>query len=89
MAQYAVLARDAGAHIIGGCCGTTPDHVRAMKTALESTPPGASAGAHAGRLVWQYKHSDQNVIFLQAGTSKLQIIVTIKDLIGIGIHSER
>src|SRR5690606_24368924 len=27
MARYAVLARDAGARIIGGCCGTTPLHV--------------------------------------------------------------
>jgi len=38
MARYAVLARDAGARIIGGCCGTTPDHIRRMKIALEETP---------------------------------------------------
>ncbi len=25
---------DAGANIIGGCCGTTPDHIRAMKKAI-------------------------------------------------------
>jgi 5-methyltetrahydrofolate--homocysteine methyltransferase len=40
MADYACLARDAGARIIGGCCGTTPDHLRAMRAALESRPPG-------------------------------------------------
>jgi 5-methyltetrahydrofolate--homocysteine methyltransferase len=40
MADYAVLARDAGATIIGGCCGTTPDHLRAMRAALETTPRG-------------------------------------------------
>ena len=40
MAKYAVLARDAGAKIIGGCCGTQTDHLRAMKAALESTPRG-------------------------------------------------
>ncbi|MCU0908235.1 MAG: betaine--homocysteine S-methyltransferase [Rhodobacteraceae bacterium] len=40
MAQYAVLARDAGARIIGGCCGTTPAHLVAMRAALEATPPG-------------------------------------------------
>lgn len=40
MADYAVLARDAGARIVGGCCGTTPEHVRAMRTALDTTPPG-------------------------------------------------
>ncbi|KUF12366.1 betaine--homocysteine S-methyltransferase [Pseudoponticoccus marisrubri] len=40
MAEYAVLARDSGARIIGGCCGTMPDHLRAMRAALESQPPG-------------------------------------------------
>lgn len=38
MAEYAVLARDAGATIIGGCCGTMPDHLRLMREALETRP---------------------------------------------------
>jgi hypothetical protein len=36
MASYACLALDAGARIIGGCCGTTPEHIRAMRDALEA-----------------------------------------------------
>ena len=40
MAEYAVLARDAGARIIGGCCGTMPEHLRAMREALDSRPAG-------------------------------------------------
>lgn len=40
MADYACLARDAGARIIGGCCGTTATHVRAMAEALRTRPPG-------------------------------------------------
>ena len=40
MAEYAILARDCGARIIGGCCGTTPDHLTAMRTALEERPRG-------------------------------------------------
>ena len=40
MADYAVMARDAGARIIGGCCGTTPEHLRAMREALETRAPG-------------------------------------------------
>jgi methionine synthase I (cobalamin-dependent) len=36
MAQYACLSFDAGARIIGGCCGTTPEHLRIMRQALES-----------------------------------------------------
>ena len=34
MAEYALFARDAGAKIIGGCCGTSPAHVAAMASAL-------------------------------------------------------
>lgn len=41
MADYAVLARDAGASIIGGCCGTMPEHLSKMRAALENTPRGA------------------------------------------------
>ncbi len=40
MADYVRLARDAGARIIGGCCGTTPAHLRAMRQALDSHTPG-------------------------------------------------
>ncbi|MCV6598518.1 MAG: betaine--homocysteine S-methyltransferase [Mangrovicoccus sp.] len=42
MADYAALARDCGATIIGGCCGTTPEHLRAMREALETRPKGAA-----------------------------------------------
>ncbi|WP_375258124.1 betaine--homocysteine S-methyltransferase [Citreimonas sp.] len=41
MAEYARLARDSGARIIGGCCGTMPEHLRAMRAALESHTPRA------------------------------------------------
>jgi len=33
-ADFARHAKDLGAAFIGGCCGTTPDHVRAMRAAL-------------------------------------------------------
>lgn len=39
MADYARLARDVGARIIGGCCGTSPAHIRAMRAALEGYAP--------------------------------------------------
>ena len=42
MAEYAVMARNSGATIIGGCCGTTPEHLRAMRAALEERPRGAA-----------------------------------------------
>lgn len=36
MAEYVRLAHAAGARIIGGCCGTTPEHLRHMRDALDS-----------------------------------------------------
>jgi methionine synthase I (cobalamin-dependent) len=41
MANYACMARDAGARIIGGCCGTTAPHVKSMVAALSSRPKAA------------------------------------------------
>ncbi|MFD1480484.1 betaine--homocysteine S-methyltransferase [Paracoccus nototheniae] len=40
MADYACLARDMGVRIIGGCCGTMPEHLQAMRSALETRPKG-------------------------------------------------
>jgi 5-methyltetrahydrofolate--homocysteine methyltransferase len=34
MADYARIVLDAGARIIGGCCGTSPEHLAAMRAAL-------------------------------------------------------
>lgn len=35
MSRYACMSYDAGARIIGGCCGTTPAHLKVMRQALE------------------------------------------------------
>lgn len=40
MGEYAVLARDCGATIVGGCCGTMPEHLESMHKALSETPRG-------------------------------------------------
>lgn len=40
MVDYAKLAQDAGARIIGGCCGTTPAHVKAMADVLRGRRQG-------------------------------------------------
>jgi methionine synthase I (cobalamin-dependent) len=41
MADYARIALDAGAKIIGGCCGTSPEHLASMRKALEGHSKGA------------------------------------------------
>jgi methionine synthase I (cobalamin-dependent) len=40
MADYARIAFDAGAKIIGGCCGTSPEHLAAMRKSLETYTRG-------------------------------------------------
>lgn len=39
MAEYALRLKDAGANIIGGCCGSTPQHIQAMAAVLRGMPP--------------------------------------------------
>ena len=39
MAEYARLALDCGAKVIGGCCGTTAEHLKMMRAALEGHTP--------------------------------------------------
>jgi homocysteine S-methyltransferase len=35
--EYALAFREAGVRLIGGCCGTTPEHIHAMRQALDDT----------------------------------------------------
>jgi homocysteine S-methyltransferase len=50
-ALFAQEAADLGARIIGGCCGTTPEHIRAIAEAVKKLHPGKltqGKGAAAG-----------------------------------------
>jgi homocysteine S-methyltransferase len=38
--EYALSFCQAGASLIGGCCGTTPQHIAAMRAALDAHPNG-------------------------------------------------
>ena len=40
MASYAQRLVAAGARFVGGCCGTTPDHIRAIRSHVASLTPG-------------------------------------------------
>ncbi len=43
-ADFAIDAIDAGVGLIGGCCGTTPDHIRAMREAIDRRRERAIGG---------------------------------------------
>lgn len=38
-AHYADWAKSGLVNILGGCCGTTPEHIRAMREGVEGAPP--------------------------------------------------
>jgi 5-methyltetrahydrofolate--homocysteine methyltransferase len=38
MADYAQRMRALGVRIIGACCGSTPEHIRSMRAALDGPP---------------------------------------------------
>src|ERR1700683_4495325 len=44
-AHFAQEAAALGARILGGCCGTTPDHIRAMAEAVKKWRPAAHVSA--------------------------------------------
>jgi len=50
MASYARRFISAGVRLVGGCCGTTPEHVRAIKASVRALAPGSpragSGSAH-------------------------------------------
>src|SRR5690606_362575 len=43
MAQYAHRMIEAGVRFIGGCCGTTPEHVAKMRSVIASVQPRHSS----------------------------------------------
>ncbi|MGD0840700.1 MAG: bifunctional homocysteine S-methyltransferase/methylenetetrahydrofolate reductase [Candidatus Acidiferrales bacterium] len=46
-AQFAVEAAALGVRILGGCCGTTPEHIRALAEATRTMGPARAASAAA------------------------------------------
>lgn len=56
MADFVQLSADAGVRIIGGCCGTSPEHIAAMRSAMDNYEAGTrpdmeAVVAQLGKLV--------------------------------------
>ncbi len=45
MAHYAARFLQAGARIVGGCCGTTPEHIKEIRNEIRSLQPGHASKA--------------------------------------------
>jgi methionine synthase / methylenetetrahydrofolate reductase(NADPH) len=54
MASYARKFVNAGVNLVGGCCGTTPDHTKAMKSALRMSDAKGKPGGF--RVIIEAKH---------------------------------
>ena len=48
MASYARRFIESGVRLVGGCCGTTPEHIRQIALAAKSMGPGLARTANAG-----------------------------------------
>ena len=51
MASYARHLFQAGARVLGGCCGTTPDHIHAMSEGIRPLSPRIARAASGGQVI--------------------------------------
>src|ERR1043165_2207435 len=49
LASYARRFAQQGVRLVGGCCGTTPEHIRQMKAAIKQVNVGKGAGSERTR----------------------------------------
>lgn len=56
MGHHALALREAGANIIGGCCGTTPDHIKAMAEAVRGLQPASRKSSPAWAFCSRTRH---------------------------------
>src|SRR3954464_568223 len=66
---HARFVTDLGVSVIGGCCGTTPEHLRAVVEACKDLTPGARSVVDDPGLASLYSHTpyDQTPSYLAAG----------------------
>ena len=66
--DYALAFCEAGASLIGGCCGTTPEHISAMRSALDGEQSGCSPAV--GEII-TVAETDERETSLRSAASRL------------------
>jgi 5-methyltetrahydrofolate--homocysteine methyltransferase len=66
---YAHKFYELGAHIIGGCCGTTPEHIRLIAKELKGKNPSPKQAPSAG-----FRAAGRTVLIHLGGTAPFRII---------------
>lgn len=70
LAEYQLkFVREFGVNIVGGCCGTTPEHIRAVADAVKGEKPAARSPANllGCSSLYQFQPYDQSPSFLIIG----------------------
>lgn len=74
-ADFALRAVEAGANVVGGCCGTTPAHIAAMRSALdqrEATVPSTPAATETPSITVKPSASTPTLVALTDGPTGVQ-----------------
>jgi methionine synthase / methylenetetrahydrofolate reductase(NADPH) len=78
--RYAQDFVRAGARIVGGCCGTTPDHIAAMRRGLDAVPsPETSAPLPTPRI------TEEMVVETEARSTLAEKLAAGKFVIGVEV----
>lgn len=62
MARYALKMRNLGVNVIGGCCGTTPAHLQAMRQALDAAADQPIAGPPASSDTGEIESDEERTV---------------------------
>jgi methionine synthase I (cobalamin-dependent)/5,10-methylenetetrahydrofolate reductase len=95
MASYARKFVAAGVRVVGGCCGTTPDHIRTMKAALrvgeargKSISAQAASGPAAAKAVPAVPLENRSPLGGKLARGEFVTMVEIVPPKGTDIHKE-
>jgi methionine synthase I (cobalamin-dependent)/5,10-methylenetetrahydrofolate reductase len=94
MAQYARRMLWAGVKVVGGCCGTTPEHIKSMRSEARSLQPGMKTLAAAVEVAKPAAHAMQKVAVADKSTlgAKLaagQFVVFVEILPPRGVDASK
>ena len=90
-AEIGGFARDGLVNIVGGCCGSTPDHIRAIAEAVRSVKPRAVPDRRAADAPFRPRavHADPDIPFVNigertnvTGSAKFRKLITAGDFAG-------
>ena len=87
--EYAISFWKAGVDVMGGCCGTTPEHITSMRKALDSTQSIEQADIHiqsAGTAVKEQARIEPTKLAQKLNSGKFTVAVEMTPPRGLSTH---